>query len=384
MLELLNIKIEVERLSNILGKAEDCLDIQYLTARIQYLHQVIAQPDFWNNPTRAYEVLQEIEYSIFYKHQEYQRWCSILEDIKAALELLELSADEQLWQEVQSNLTQLQQELETAEIRQLLSGPHDQKGALLTITAEVDASDAQYWAYMLLQMYWRWGKSHNYQLDVVEISDGNEGGIKYATLEITASCAYGYLKSETGTHQLQQISPFDATNSLRTSLASVEVLPILGESVEWQIPEKDLEITRWHSNSRNINHSETWVKVVHIPTGISVFCDQERSQMQNKEKALAILKSKLFAMPTAGYAYALAQGVQIDKIQPRLIKSLSSKLIREYILHPYTKVKDLRTNVETPAATEVLDGKIDLFIKAYLQQLNHTTSVGKEALDNFK
>ncbi|MEH2083674.1 MAG: PCRF domain-containing protein [Nostoc sp.] len=128
--------------------------------------------------------------------------------------MLELSADEQLWQEAQTNLTQLQQELETAEIRQLLSDSHDKKGALLTITAEVDNADSQYWAYMLLQMYWRWGKSHNYQLDVVEISEGNESGVKYATLEITASCAYGYLKSETGTHQLQQISPFDVINRL--------------------------------------------------------------------------------------------------------------------------------------------------------------------------
>ncbi|MEH2179456.1 PCRF domain-containing protein [Nostoc sp.] len=325
-----------------------------MTARIQYLDQVIAQPDFWNNPTLAYETLQEIEYSIFYKHQQYQRWCSILEDIKAALELLELSADEQLWQEVQTNLTQLQQELETAEIRQLLSDPHDKKGALLTITAEVDNADSQYWAYMLLQMYWRWGKRHNYQLDVVEISEGSESKVKYATLEITASYAYGYLKSETGIHQLQQISPFDVINSLRTSLASVEVIPILDESVEWEILEKDLQITRWQCNSRNINYSETWVKVVHIPSGISVFCNQQRNQMQNKEKALAILKSKLLAMSTTGYAYALAQSVeQIDQIQPRQIKSLSNKLIREYILHPYTKVKDLRTNVETPAATEI-------------------------------
>ncbi len=348
-----------------------------MTARIQYLDQVIAQPDFWNNPTPAYETLQEIEYSIFYKHQQYHRWCSILEDIKAALELLDLSADEQLWQEVQTNLTQLQQELETAEIRQLLSDPHDQKAAFLTITAEVDNADSQYWAYMLLQMYCRWGKSHNYQLDVVEISEGNEAGIKYATLEITTRYAYGYLKSETGTHQLQHISPFDVTNSLRTSLASVEVIPILGESVEWEIPEKDLEIT-WPRHWGNVNRLETWVNMVHIPTGISVFCDQQRSLMRNKEKALAILKSKLFAI-------ALAQSVeQIDQIQSRQIKPRSNKLIREYILHPYTKVKDLRTNVETPAATEVLDGKIDFFIKAYLQQLNLSTSVGKEVLDNFK
>ncbi|BBD64904.1 peptide chain release factor 2 [Nostoc commune NIES-4072] len=354
-----------------------------MTATIQYFHLVIAQPDFWKNPTPAYQTLQEIEYSIFYNHQKYQRWCSILEDIKAALELLELSADEQLLQEAQTNLTQLQKELETAEIRQLLSDAHDKNGAFITITAGVGVVDAEYWAYMLLQMYWRWAKSHNYQLDVVEISDGNEAGIKYATLEITAHCAYGYLKSETGTHQLQQISPFDAANSLRTSLASVEVIPILDESIEWEIPEKDLEIT-WYRHRGNINRPEVWVRAVHVPTGISVFCDQQRSQMQNKEKALAILKSKLFAMPTAGYAYAQAQHVQINKIQPQQIKPLSNKLIREYILHPYTKVKDLRTNVETPAATEVLDGKIDFFIKAYLQQLNHTTSVGEEALDNFK
>jgi len=124
--------------------------------------------------------------------------------------------------------------------------------------------------------------------------------------------------------------------------------------------------------------------MVHIPTGISVSCNQDRSQMQKKEKALAILKSKLFAMPTAGYAYALAQGVQLAKIQPQQIKSLSNQIIREYLLHPDTKVKDLRTNVETPAAAEVLNGEIDLFIKAYLQQQNQTTSVTKEALDNFK
>ncbi len=348
-----------------------------MTAKIQYLDQVIAQPDFWNNPDLAYQTLQEIEYSIFYKHQQYQRWCSILEDIKVALELLELSADEQLLQEAQTNLTQLQQELETAEIRQLLSDPHDQKGAFLTITAEIDGADAEYWAYMLLRMYCKWGESYSYKILLVEESRGDFAGIKFASLEIIGRYAYGCLKSETGTHQLQQISPFDVTNRLQTSLASVEVIPILAESVEWEIPEKDLEIT-WCSHRRNVNRRETWLNMVHIPTGISVFCDQERSQMQNKEKALAILKSKLFAI-------ALTQGVQqVNKIQPQLIKSLSNKLIREYILHPDISVKDLRTNVETSAAAKVLDGEIDFFIKAYLQQQNQTTSVTQEGLDNFK
>ena len=339
------------------------------------MNQIISQTTFWDNSVTFYQTLQEIEYLKATKKQ-YQRSHLILEDIKPALELLELSADEELLQEAQTNLTQLQQELETVEIQQLMSDPCDQKGAFLTITAGVSGADAEYWAYMLLRMYSKWGESHSYKILLVEESCGDLAGIKSASLEIIGRYAYGYLKSETGTHQLQQISPFDVTNSLRTSLASVEVLPILGESVEWEIPEKDLEIT-WPRYRGNVNHVETWVNMVHIRTGISVFCEQERSLMRNKEKALAILKSKLFAI-------ALAQGVQIDKIQPRQIKPLSNKLIREYILHPYTKVKDLRTNVETPAATEVLDGKIDLFIKAYLQQLNHTTSVGEEALDNFK
>ncbi|MEH2308866.1 PCRF domain-containing protein [Nostoc sp.] len=156
-----------------------------MTARIQYLHQVIAQPDFWNNPTPAYETLQEIEYSIFYKHQEYQRWCSILEDIKAALELLELSADEQLWQEAQTNLTQLQQELETVEIQQLLSDPHDQKGAFLAITAEVGSIDAQSWAAMLLHLYLRWAVNHHHKVYLVQESAGDLGGFKHAIIEIT-------------------------------------------------------------------------------------------------------------------------------------------------------------------------------------------------------
>ncbi|MEA5626382.1 PCRF domain-containing protein [Nostoc sp. UHCC 0251] len=382
MLELLNIKIEVERLSNILTKAEGCLDLPELSARIEELNQLISQATFWDNSASFYQILQEIDFLKATKKQ-YQRSHFILEDIKAAIELLELSADEELLLEAQTNLTQLQQELETIEIQQLLSNPHDQKGVFLTITAGVGGADAQYWAYMLLRMYFKWAESHSYKILLVEESCGDLAGIKSASLEIIGRYAYGYLKSEIGTHQLEQISPFDVINSLHTSLASVEVISILGESVECEIPEKDLEIT-WPRYRGNVNRTETWVKMVHIPTGISVFCNQQRSLMQNKEKALAILKSKLFAMPTAGYAYALAQGVQIDKIQRRQIKPLSNKLIREYILHPYTNVKDLRTNVETLAATEVLNGKIDLFIKAYLQQLNHTTSVGKEPLDNFK
>ncbi|BAY77216.1 peptide chain release factor 2 [Nostoc linckia NIES-25] len=165
-----------------------------------------------------------------------------------------------------------------------------------------------------------------------------------------------------------RISPVGGNGRRYTCLATVEVSPILDRSMDFEIPEKDLEITVPRSQG-NVNRPQTWVRVFHIPSGISVFCDQERRQIENKEKGLAILKSKLLAMSTTAYAYALAQGVpQITKIQPRQIQSLSKKLIREYILHPYQKVKDLRTKVETTAVTDVLEGEIDLFLKASIQQ----------------
>ncbi|WP_445634819.1 Prokaryotic-type class I peptide chain release factors domain-containing protein [Nostoc sp. DSM 114161] len=164
-----------------------------------------------------------------------------------------------------------------------------------------------------------------------------------------------------------RISPVHGNGRRYTYQATVEVSPILDKSVDFEIPEKDLEVTVPRSQG-SVNRPQTWVRVFHIPSGISVFCDQERRQIENKEKALAILKSKLLAMSTTCYAYALAQGVPLNKIQPRQIESLSKKLIREYTLHPYQKVKDLRTKFETTAVTDVLDGEIDLFLKTSIQQ----------------
>ncbi|MBD6617167.1 PCRF domain-containing protein [Komarekiella sp. 'clone 1'] len=359
-MELLNIKREVERLSNILGKAEDCLDLRELSTKIQDLDQSIAQPTFWDNSLTAYQTLQEIKFLIS-NQKKYQQWRSILEDIKVALELLELSADEQLLQEAQSNLTQLQQELNTLEIQQLLSNTYDQNGAFLTITASSNSVDAQDWGSILLRMYHRWSIKQNYLVHVGEGFDADLTSIKYITLEIIGRYAYGYLKSEQGTHaKIMRLSHLKGDGKRHTCFANVVVSPILDESVEFEIPDKDLKITLPRCQ-RNVNRLETWVQLFHLPTGITVFCNLERNQLQNKEKALAILKSRLVAI-------ALTQGVQLSQIQPQQIKSLSYKLIREYVLHPHKNVKDLRTKVQTTAVAEVLDGEIDLFIKAYLQQ----------------
>ncbi len=256
---------------------------------------------------------------------------------------MELSVDEQLLQEAQSNITQLQQELNTLEIQQLLSNTYDKNGAFLTITASSNSVDAQDWATILMRMYHRWSVKQNYLVHVGEDSDADLTGIKCITLEIIGRYAYGYLKSEQGSHaKIMRLSRLKGDGKRYTCFASVEVSPILDESVEFEIPDKDLKITLPRCQ-RSVNRPETWVQLFHIPTGITVFCNLERSQLHNKEKALTILKSRLVAMPTAGYAYALTQGVQLSQIQPQLIKSLSNKLIREYILHPYKNVKDLRT-----------------------------------------
>ncbi|MBD2354091.1 PCRF domain-containing protein [Tolypothrix sp. FACHB-123] len=262
----------------------------------------------------------------------------------------------------------LKKELEIVQIQKLLSHPYDQMGALVTITAEIAGADAQDWAYLLMKLYWNWGINHNYQVNLVEIIDGDSAGINFATLEITGRYAYGFLKSETGIHKLQRISPFQTNGNLQTILARVEVIPICDAAINWEIPEHDLKITQWRWHGKNLKRSQPWVKVCHIPTGITVFCDQERSQMQNQTKALRIIKSKLWFLMQS-------QSVQdIAKIETSSIKSLSTKPIREYILHPENRVKDLRTNVETTSVTEVLNGEINFLIDAYLQQQSMTHS----------
>lgn len=296
--------------------------------------------------------------------EEIEGWKRFIQRCQDGLELSE-SEDESFRDELEAEISVLEKELEKRELTTLLSGPYDHENALLTINAGAGGTDSQDWASMLMRMYLRWCERKGFESEILDFSEGEEAGIKSVTIAVSGSYAYGYLRGEKGVHRLVRLSPFDAAHRRHTSFAQVEVLPDIsnGDS-DIQINPDDLRIDIYRSSSaggQNVQKNATAVRITHIPTGIVVSCQNERSQMQNRENAMRVLRARLAELKRQ------EQERQLAELRGEYIKAEWGSQIRSYVLHPYQLVKDHRTEFETGNTQAVLDGELDGFIEAYLR-----------------
>jgi peptide chain release factor 2 len=331
--------------------------------QIQKLEEESIAEDFWSDNRRAQALMQQLNAL----REEVFTWEGIatqLDDLLALAHLLEEEPDEELQAEVARSLATLEQEVEKQQFALMLSGEHDEDNAIVSIHAGSGGVDAQDWAEMLLRMYLRWAERHKFRTEIYEYNEGEEAGIKSATIEITGRYAYGYLRSEAGTHRLIRLSPFDAAHRRHTSFAKVEVMPDIENTIEINIRPEDIEVDTYRSTGaggQHVNKTDSAVRMRHIPTGIVVTCQNERSQIQNREVALKLLKARLYELEQK------KQEEETARLKGEHVQADFGTQIRSVTIHPYNIVKDHRTNAETSDTTGYLDGDIDPFIYAYLQ-----------------
>ncbi|KOV82396.1 peptide chain release factor 2 [Nocardia sp. NRRL S-836] len=341
-----------------MSSIEAVMDLDALRAQVADLEEQAARPDLWDDQEKAQKVTSQLSH----KQGELRRITGLrerLDDLPLLYELAEEAEDADAQADADNDRAKLRDEIASLEVRTLLSGEYDERNALVTIRAEAGGVDAADFAEMLLRMYSRWAERHNYGVEVFDTSYAEEAGIKSATFRVTAPYAYGTLSVEQGTHRLVRISPFDNQGRRQTSFAGVEVVPVVEQTDHVEIDEKDLRVDVYRSSGpggQGVNTTDSAVRLTHIPTGIVVSCQNERSQLQNKATAMAVLQAKL-----------LERRRQEEQAKMDALKDSGSSWgnqMRSYVLHPYQMVKDLRNNHEVGNPSAVLDGEIDDFLEA--------------------
>ncbi len=374
MLLLDDIRLELDGYYPKIKELYDVLEIDKAKTEIERLKEQSAAPDFWEDLENSKKVLGQIK-KYEAKVADYNAIESKLDDCTTYIELLNDDipnmSEEQLSAvclEVQEDAKAFKNAYETCKLTTLLSGEYDGNNAIITFHAGAGGTEAQDWAEMLFRMYTRWGERHNFKVKTLDYLDGDEAGLKSASVLIEGTNAYGFLKSENGVHRLVRISPFDSSGRRHTSFASLEVMPEIADDEEVTINSEDLKIDTYRASGaggQHINKTESAVRITHIPTGIVVACQTQRSQMQNKDYAMKMLKSKLIE---------IKEREHLNKIED--IKGVQKEIawgaqIRSYVFMPYTLAKDHRTGFENGNITAVMDGDLDGFINAYLVALSH-------------
>ena len=363
MIQFEEIRLALESLLPDIKDLSEALGLSKIKKEILLLESESAKSDFWDDVSNSQKVLQKIS-SLKNKVQNYNKLYSSYEDALALLELADEEEDLSLLPEAQHEFENVKKELESQRLLTLLSGEFDSKNAILTFHSGAGGTEAQDWVQMLYRMYAKWAERHNYKVSMLDYLDGEEAGLKSACVLIEGENAYGYLKSEAGVHRLVRVSPFDSSGRRHTSFASLEVMPEIDDNIQVEISPDDIKMDVFRSSGaggQHVNKTSSAVRLTHIPTGIVVACQNERSQHQNREVAMKMLKSKLME---------IKEREHLDKIED--IKGVQKEIgwgsqIRSYVFMPYTLVKDHRTNYEMGNINAVMDGDIDGFINAYLK-----------------
>ena len=341
---------------------ETIFDLPGKETRLKELEEITGKPEFWDNADQAQETLRE-QAQIKNTVTEWQTLSSELDDVEVLEELSLEEGDEEASSEASAKLAEIVVKVENLEFKRILGEPEDASNAIVSINAGAGGTEAQDWADILLRMYLRYAERSGFKTEIVEYQEGDEAGLKSATFLVNGDYAFGYLKAESGVHRLVRISPFDSNKRRHTSFASVFVSPEIDDSIEVDIEEKDLRVDTYRASGaggQHVNKTDSAIRITHAPTGIVVSCQNERSQRQNRETAMKILRARLYELERE------KQREKMDELNSTKKEIGWGSQIRSYVLHPYRMIKDHRTDFETGNVDPVLDGDLSEFIKNYL------------------